>query len=701
MRKMVRRPGAEALHPLQPHQLAFEACFNASPIRILFCDRDMVVRDVNAAFLETEGFTRGEVVGKTLVELIGPAVFERDRPQIEAALAGEAQSVVEWGLRRATRGRLLRIRHEPVRDEAGAVIGFLSMLEDTTDLHQLRQRVSMQDEVINQTSDALAVVDADYRYLWANPSYARLWNRLTEEVVGRTVAEVIGHEAFHERVLPHLIGCFEGRVARYTFTCEREGKAETHVSVRLEPLRGENCEIVGVVVNARDVTEEAQLNQRLRRQALRDTLTDLANRHALELEIGSRIEACGACNALCQGCNTALLLVDLDDFKVVNDLAGHAAGDALLRQIASLLRSMDPDAFVARLGGDEFAVVTGMVTETDATRLGERIVHSIEALGFVWQGECFSVGASVGVALLDQQAFAASAPSVQDVINWADRACFVAKEKGGARVSVFHPDDDEMKARFREIGNLQLVQAALQSGRFELFLMPVAPIDGTSAPWHEVLLRVLSEDGRPLPPAVFIAAAERHGLMSRVDRWVVETVLKRLAGLPDDVHLSINLSGQSVGDPIFRDFLLAALDAAAIAPGRLAFEITETSAVRSMETALELIAGLKARGLDVVLDDFGSGLSSFGYLRRFDVDMLKIDGNIIGNIGDDVVQQTIVAGIVAVAEAMHVKVVAEYVEDVETLEILRGLGVNLVQGYYIGKPVPWSQVYGDCGLLSA
>lgn len=699
MRKTVNQAGAVALQPLQARQLAFEACFNASPIRILFCDRDMIVRDVNAAFLETEGLTRAEVLGKTLAELVGQAVFERDRPQIEAALAGEAQSVVEWGLRRATRGRLMRIHHEPVRDAAGAVIGFLSMLEDTTDLHELRQRVSMQDEVINQTSDALAVVDPDYRYLWANPAYARLWNRTTEDVVGRTVPEVVGHAGFQERVLPYLTGCFEGRVAQYTF--EREGEETEHLSVRLEPLRGENGEIVGVVVNARDVTEEAQLNQRLRRQALRDTLTDLANRHALELEIDSRIEACAACNALCQGCNTALLLVDLDDFKVVNDLAGHAAGDALLKQIASLLRSMDPEAFVARLGGDEFALVIDGAAEDDAARLGERIVRSIEALGFVWNGERFSVGASVGVALLDHQAFAASAPSVQDVLNWADRACFVAKEKGGARVSVFHPDDDEMKARFQEIGNLQLLQAALQNERFELFLMPVAPIDGASAPWHEVLLRVLSEDGRPLAPAVFIAAAERHGLMNRVDRWVVETVLKRLAGLPEDVHLSINLSGQSVGDPIFRDFLLAALDAAAIAPGRLAFEITETSAVRSMETALELIAGLKARGLDVVLDDFGSGLSSFGYLRRFDVDMLKIDGNIIGNIGHDVVQQTIVAGIVAVAEAMHVKVVAEYVEDVETLDILRELGVSLVQGYYIGKPAPWSQVYGDQGLLPA
>ncbi|CAN0473483.1 unnamed protein product, partial [Scytosiphon promiscuus] len=268
-----------------------------------------------------------------------------------------------------------------------------------------------------------------------------------------------------------------------------------------------------------------------------------------------------------------------------------------------------------------------------------------------WKGERYSVGASVGVALLDTEAFAAGTPSVHDIINWADRACLVSKEKGGARVSVFHPEDGEMQARFEEIGNLQVVQAALQKGRFALHVMPIAPVDGRSKPRHEVLLRVVSEDGRALPPQVFITAAERHGLMSRVDRWVVETVLERLPRLGEEVKLTLNLSGQSFGDPLFRDFLLEALDGAVAGPGQLAFEITETSAVRSMETALDLIAALKQRGHGVILDDFGSGLSSFGYLRHFDVDMLKIDGNIIGNVREDEVQQTIVAGIVAVAEA--------------------------------------------------
>lgn len=686
--------GDVAFHLSGSQASAFGAAFHVSPVRMLYCDRNLIVREVNATCLQVEGLIRSEMIGRSLEDIYGAAIFDARRPNIEAALRGEPQSTVEWGLRRATRGRLLRIRHQPVWGSAGEVIGFLVMMEDKTDLHELEQRVSMQEDVIRQTSDALAVVGADYRFHWVNPAYAMIWKRTPEEVIGLTVPDIIGTDGFRRRVLPRLTSCFNGEVTQYEFSWPNGKGGDTQFAVRLEPLRDERGDIVGAVVNMRDITEAAILNQRLRRQALEDALTGLANRHALEAELTRRIDLCLQAGG--EGgtrCGTALLLVDLDDFKVVNDLAGHVAGDALLRQVASLLRSQEQSAFIARLGGDEFAFLIDAVDESGATRLAEGIVAKIEETGFAWEGARYAVGASVGVTLLDKEAFAAGTPSVHDIINWADRACLVSKEKGGARVSVFHAEDGEMQARFEEIGNLQVVQAALQEGRFVLHVMPIAPVDGYSKPCLEVLLRVLGEDDRPLPPQVFITAAERHGLMNRVDRWVVETVLARMPALPEEIRLTINLSGQSVGDPDFRDFLLAALDTAAIGAGRLAFEITETTAVRSMETALDMISALKQRGHGVILDDFGSGLSSFGYLRHFDVDMLKIDGNIIGNVCEDEVQQTIVAGIVAVAQAMRIRVVAEYVEDEATLETLRELGVSLVQGYFIGKPAPWDEVF--------
>ncbi|WP_417769637.1 putative bifunctional diguanylate cyclase/phosphodiesterase [Stappia sp.] len=685
--------GGEAFDLCDTQASAFGVAFHVSPVRMVYCDRNLVIREVNAACLQVEGLSRSQMVGRSLEDIYGPALRDARRPSIEAVLRGEPQTAVEWGLRRATRGRLLRIRHEPVWDAAGEVIGFLVMMEDKTDLHELEKRVSMQEDVIRQTSDALAVVGADYRYHWVNPAYAMIWKRTPEEVIGLTVPDIIGNEGFRGRVLPRLTSCFNGEVTQYEFSWPNGNGGSTQFAVRLEPLRDDNGDIVGAVVNMRDITEAAILNRRLRRQALEDALTGLANRYALEAELARRIERCLKTPADCSNCSAALLLVDLDDFKVVNDLAGHIAGDALLRQVASLLRTMDPAAVVARLGGDEFALIVDGLDEAAVTELGERIVAAVEGSGFTWKGDRFSVGASIGAAMLDTEAFTAVAPSVHDIINSADRACLVAKEKGGARVCVFHPDDGEMHARFEEIGNLQVVQTALQEGRFALHVMPIAPVDGHSEPFHEVLLRVIGEGGRALPPQVFITAAERHGLMNRVDRWVVETALARMPALPQDARLTINLSGQSVGDPVFRDFLLETLDRAKVTPGRLAFEITETSAVRSMETAQDLIASLKKRGFGVILDDFGSGLSSFGYLRNFDVDMLKIDGNIIGSICEDKVQQTIVAGIVAVATAMRVRVVAEYVEDEATMEILRELGVSLVQGYFIGKPAPWDEVF--------
>lgn len=237
--------------------------------------------------------------------------------------------------------------------------------------------------------------------------------------------------------------------------------------------------------------------------------------------------------------------------------------------------------------------------------------------------------------------------------------------------------------------NVRLVQDALRESRFDLHVMPIVPLQDAGVVHHEILLRILDDAGRPLPPGGFIAAAERHGLMTRVDRWVGDAVLNRVPLLPRGASLTVNLSGQSVGDPRFLEYLIAAIDATAPPPGMLSFEITETSSVRSLAAARDLVAALHQRGCRVILDDFGSGLSSFGYLRRFDVDMLKIDGSLVSGLCEDRVQQIIVSGIVAVAEAMGIAVVAEYVEDGATADLLRGLGVDYAQGYGVGKPQPW------------
>ncbi|MHC5654439.1 EAL domain-containing protein [Stappia sp. ICDLI1TA098] len=657
---------------------------------MIYFDTELIVRAVNDAFLADDRVAREDIVGRHVSDLLGPSVFETRLGQIKAALNGEETCIVDWGQRGASRGRLLRIHHIPVRGEGGDVVGVLVRLEDATRLHDLERRVSMLGEVFNQTADGLAVIGTDYRYVWANHSYTRRWNLMPDQVVGRAVAEIVGTRSYMETVLIPLSRCFCGENVAFEDVTSTFDGTPARFAIRLEPFRDENGTIIGAVVNRRDVSDVAAMIERIERHETEDALTGLPNRSAFEENLSRQLGAVATCACDTQECLSAVMVLNLDDFRTINDMAGYAAGDVLLRQVARHLAALVPDAYLARLGGDDYAMLLCGVDQRSAVALGEKIVAAIGNAGFEMGTARYSVGASIGIVPIDQDAYEGAASSVSDVMKRADRACRVARDAGGARVSVYHPEDSDILARNEEVMNVRVIQEALRQDRFELHVMPIAPIGNGSGDYDEILLRVLDEAGTPMPPGNFIAAAERHGLMSRVDRWVVEAVLARLPGVAADARLSVNLSGQSVGDARFRDFLIEALDAAAPRKGQISFEITETSAIRSMETARDLIAALRARGCGIILDDFGSGLSSFGYLRRFDIDMLKIDGSIIGGLRDDTVQQTIVAGIVAVAEAMSIRVVAEYVEDLETMALLGRLGVSFAQGYAIGRPARWT-----------
>ena len=648
-------------------------------------DRHLVVRGANRASREAEG-ADASVMGRPFVSVFGNAVYAARRALLHRALSGEVITFVDWSLRESSRGRILRVSYLPVFDEVGEVDGLVMILEDTTCVHDLERKVSMQDEVFNQTSDGLAIVGIDYRYLWANRAYAARWGLAPEDIIDCPVAEVVGTHAYLESVLVPLSRCFSGENLEFEDPYRADDGSSVVYSIRLEPFRDKEGVICGAIINRRDVTEMAVIRERLSKREREDPVTGLPNRQALLEELARR---------MARGVDWqddgghGLMIVDLDDFRIVNDLTEHAAGDELLRHTATLLRGLAPEAYIARIGSAQFAIVASAGAGLGLEAIAEHVVASVEATGFDWGGNRYALGVSVGLLDLAREMSGGAAPSVLELVNRADRACMIAREAGGSRVSVFHANDSEILARHQEVMNVRLIHDALRADRFELHAMPIRPLYEGGLPHDEILLRVLDEGGNPLSPGAFIAAAERHGLMSRVDRWVVEAVLTRLPSMPEGRRITVNLSGQSVGDPRFRDFLVNALDHAPPSPGLLSFEITETSAVRSMAAARELIAACRARGCGIILDDFGSGLSSFGYLRQFDVDMLKIDGSIIGGLLEDRVQQVIVAGIVAVAEAMSILVVAEYVEDMKTADLLRDLGVSFAQGYAIGRPRLW------------
>ena len=658
---------------------------------VFVCDREYRIWDVDATFLEMEGVARDDIIGKTVADVLGAEVFGLRRTNIDRAFAGIASRLRTPGLRARNRGRVLEVFFRPIFDDAGKVACVASTARDVTQFEQLNERLSLHEEIVRQTADRIALVGRDFVYRFANAANAAFYGLVPSEMVGVHVRDLIGAERFDNRARARFERCFAGESVEYEYEAKQASGTAVHVRIRMDPYRDRSGEVTGALLVLRDVSAQTRLARELHRQAREDVLTGLSNRLWLQEELAGvlgRVDETGV--------TAGLLTLDIDGFKLVNDLAGHTAGDALLCQLADMLRSFEANegARCARFGGDEFAVLVEGVGEEGASALGERIVSTLERMQFSWGGTAYRVSASIGIAMIEPRTATDLPRTIVEVLHQADQACLHAKETGGARAAVYRPDAVEMIARRTDIGNIQLIRQSLDRGTLQLHTMLIAPIDGVSEPMREVLLRFVDEDGRILPPSSLIATAERHGLMQEIDRWVVSNALAHVGTLAQDERITVNLSGLSVGDQDFKSFLLDALDRAPQAARQVSFEITETAAVRSMSTAQALVFSLRQRGCGVILDDFGSGLSSFAYLRQFPIDSLKIDGSIIGDVAHDKLQRTIVAGIVAVARQIGVSVIAEYVEDARTLEVLRELGVTHAQGYHVGRPTLWVEGRG-------
>lgn len=429
-------------------------------------------------------------------------------------------------------------------------------------------------------------------------------------------------------------------------------------------------------------------------RASHDALTKLPNRASFEREVEK---------ALAEGSATALLFVDLDQFKVVNDSGGHAAGDQLLCMLAERLPGLlGPGALLARLGGDEFGVLlhTGSVDEALIT--AHQLRRALTELPFVWSDQHFSVSASIGFVRLDR-----SVGSLATALRAADIACYMAKEKGRNRVHVYSPDDAEQAAMAGNIGWVQRLQRALDDDSFVLYAQDIVPLGPKAEGEHcEILVR-LADNGELIGPGRFIPAAERFGLMPQLDRWVVRQALAVIASrialdqLPHRRTYAINLSGPAVCDESFLPFLRAAFAATGVPPQLICFEITETSAVANLERAAAFIAALRGIGCKFALDDFGAGMSSFHYLKRLPVDFLKIDGGFVKGMLRDSTDRAVVETINHLGHVTGIRTVAEFVETADVLAALEAIGVDYAQGYFMGIPMPFAAEAAEQARLSA
>jgi len=417
-------------------------------------------------------------------------------------------------------------------------------------------------------------------------------------------------------------------------------------------------------------------------QATHDSLTGLDNRASFQRQLESLLQS-----ARQNGGQHSLLFLDLDQFKVVNDTCGHLAGDEMLKQLAGVLsHGIRVNDYLSRLGGDEFCVLLENCPLERALSIAETLQADVRDFRFFWDSKVFSVGVSIGIVAIDRHS-----GSMDDILSAADLACYAAKDRGRGVIQVYERGNLELSRRRSEMDWVRHIDEALDGGRFQLWRQPIRSLgpDGQQSIHHyELLLRMLDNDNNVVLPGAFLPAAERYDRMRAIDRWVVSTALKYVSQCmesDEQIH-TINLSGASLGDDSLSNFVRAQIAASGVEPRSICFEITETVAISNYQSAVRFMQEMRGIGCSFALDDFGSGLSSFAYLKTLPVDFLKIDGAFVRNIANDPMDRAIVEAMNRVAHVAGLRTIAEFVENDAIVQVLREIGVDFAQGYGIGKP---------------
>ena len=557
--------------------------------------------------------------------------------------------------------------------------------EEQVRLSQDRYRL-----LYNDTPSMFFTLDTFGKILSANQFGADYLGYPVEKLIGKRIVDL--HEE-HDRVqiVKKIQDCLieAHRVHRWETSLIHRDNSKVWVRTAARVMSSESESGNSILLVCEDITEAYTLSEQLKYQAKHDALTGLVNRYEFERRLQDLLNESRRNRS-----SHALLYMDLDQFKVINDTCGHDAGDELLRQLARLLKKYITDNdTLARLGGDEFAVLLGSCDLQCATSVAQTLHRAITDYRFVWRDASFNINVSIGVVAIEH--------TTQDsatLLSAADTACYSAKEEGPKHVHVYQPNDVEVVRRHQEMAWISKINKALEEDRFELCYQPIVPVisgnfDLKQSNLHyELLLRMRDEEGKIIKPISFLPAAERYKSTPSLDRWVVKYAFNWLASNPQHLEqleiCSINLSGHSVSDKDFLYFLLDQLLSTGVTPSKICFELTETATIANLASATEFMEELRERGCRFALDDFGTGLSSFEYLKNLPVDFIKIDGQFISDVAIDPINYAMVRSINEIARVMSKRTIAEFVETEATLSTLREIGVDYAQGHVISKPKP-------------
>jgi len=658
--------------------------------------REVIVY-ANRQFANLIGVDRMELVGRKLADLVPPEYAELVGENIRRRLAGEPAAeryeIDMVGLQ----GQVCRleIASTPVAYDHGKALLITGVeIIPTQTQQQLRVGGEAVAEpqllALHSLAEAIIATDKEGRITFLNPAAEQLTGSPASATQGKLLEEIVSlvdetdRRLLSDPVHQALTSGAPVNLSRRALLLSRANGHERSIELSASPIRNSSQELIGAVVLLHDVTELRGLARQMSYQATHDALTGLVNRREFERRLEEAIDSGHRGDG-----QHVLCYLDLDRFKLVNDTGGHVAGDSMLREVAKLLRDAVRDSdTVGRLGGDEFGTLLIGCPLDKARQIADDLTRSVGEYRFVWKDKIFNIGVSVGLVEISRES-----GTLEELLAAADTACYVAKKQGSGRVAVYSARDEALARHTGEIQWLQRLQGALRENRFQLYHQVIVPTHGDDGgPALEVLVRLLDESGHELHPAEFMRAAERYRLMGLVDRWVVQQTFTAIASgampVPARRSVAINVSGQTLDDSQFLEFVVECFDSSGVAPAQVCFEISENAVVANLDHARRFVGVLHGMGCQFTLDDFGSGMGSFSNLKNLPLDYLKIDGSFMRNLARDTVNQAMVGAMIKLARTLNFKVIAEQVEDGSAVEAARRMGVDYLQGYAIGRPQP-------------
>ncbi|MEE9345852.1 MAG: EAL domain-containing protein [Methylococcales bacterium] len=665
----------------QQDELYLKALFQAETAMVLILSKEGSIIDINPAGLKlAEVDAHQNILGHQLASFIQPSERQRFKRMHEHIINGSSETFACQMIGMKGSVHSIESHSSPVIDDQGEIIAHLCIAHDITQLKATKNQLRKLSNAIENSPNAVFITDTQGVLEYVNPMFSEITGYSATDAIGNSLRLLNSGETPEELYDTMWRTVYGGQVWRGEVRNKRKNGEVYWAQESVSPIVDDFGVITHFVSVHQDITAARQRSDQSDYHASHDNLTGLVNRREFVNRLARVISSVDSRTG-----EHVMCVLDLDRFKAVNDICGHAAGDELLRQISRVLKeSVRRRDTVARLGGDEFVVLMEHCRVKRGKAIAEKIITNLNRFRFLWEDKSFSIGVSIGLLPITNNA------PVDTLLKQADSACYAAKNAGRNRVCIYREQHQRAFQKSGESAWVRRIQKALDYDLFELYAQPIVSLGKSSqSEFQEILVRMRSSKGKTILPGAFFQVSERYSLIDKIDRWVVSTTLAWMAQQTRTVPLcSINLSGASISDPLFEKFIRDQLDMYSNyqLADKLCFEISETLVIANLSDAIRFIHRIKKFGCYFCLDDFGGGLSSFSYLKSLPVDYLKIGGSFVKEMENDPVQEAIVQSVNHIGRMMGRQTIAECVENRDTLERIKEIGVDYAQGYALGKP---------------